>query len=114
MTLKQTISYILFSLFISVWLVSLLALYLASRIASPFPSTVDGSIMTIFWVATALSAVSSFLIGLDKLGTLGYIRKKLATTPKDYDPQILIAEENAGCLPLEGIPTIEEDQKDDL
>jgi hypothetical protein len=81
MALKRTISYTASFTFFSAWLIALLTLMLRSKISSPFPSTIDGLTLTIFWVAAVLSAVSFFLIGLDELGAFGYIRRKLFTTP---------------------------------
>jgi len=70
--LKSNLHYIIFSIAFSTWLVSLLAIYLPmSRWGTPtFPVIIDNNILAIFLASTALSSVSSFLIGLDKLGKL--------------------------------------------
>ena len=88
MTIKQTVSYFLLFLLLSVWFVSLLVVYSTNKIASTFPSTIDAPLLTVFLVSTALSAVTSLLMGLDKLGTLAYIRNKLTATPRVRDTMI--------------------------
>jgi len=72
MKLKSNLHYIIFTMAFSIWLVSLLAIYLPmTRWGTPtFPFVIDNNTLAIFLGSTVLSSVSSFLIGLDKLGKL--------------------------------------------
>lgn len=70
MPLKKTLIYICFTITLSIWFVSLLTVCSISKEISTFPSTVDASIIAVFLVSAVLSAVTSFSIGLNKLGIL--------------------------------------------
>jgi len=83
MTSKERLLYIFFIMMLSAWFVSLLAVYLpTSKFVTPiFPVVIDSHIFVVFSVATALSSLTSFLIGLDKLGKLSSIRNRIRNTP---------------------------------
>jgi len=64
------IPYLFFFVAFGIWIVSLFTVYLPmSGLVTPvYPVVIDGNIMTVFLVSTAVSFLTSLLIGLSKLG----------------------------------------------
>ena len=70
--------YSFFVIVFSVWLISLLAIYLPASnwVTSTYPSTIDNTTLAIFLVSTVLSSLTSFLLGLDKLLRKNHTKKQ--------------------------------------
>jgi len=67
---RGKIPYLFFFVAFGIWIVSLFTVYLPiSGLVTPvYPLIIDGNIMTVFLGSTAVSFLSSLLIGLSKLG----------------------------------------------
>ena len=72
--LRNNLQYIVFSILLSAWFFSLLAVYLPISGWGPrtYPLAVEDSVLALFLVAAGLSSLSSLYIGLSMLG--GYSR----------------------------------------
>lgn len=70
LALKSKAPYFFFLTTFTIWVVSLLAVYLpiSGWVNPSFPPTMNHTIMTIFLVSAGLASVSSLLIGLHRLG----------------------------------------------
>jgi hypothetical protein len=68
--LRNNLQYIVFSVLLSAWFVSLLAVYLPISGWGPrtYPLAVEDSVLTLFLVTAGLSSLSSLYIGLSMLG----------------------------------------------
>ena len=89
MKLKKNLHFVIFSVTFATWLVSLLAIYspMSESVTSTFPARTDDSALAVFLVSTVLASTISFLIGLDKLGTLSYIKKMIGHRPRESPDQ---------------------------
>lgn len=76
---KKTLLYAFFIITFTIWLALLLVFYFPTRVqtAPIISSVMDGAIRTIFLASTLLSSITSFLIGLDKLGMLSAMRNTI-------------------------------------
>lgn len=93
MTKKTIIFHFLFLLFISVWLATILSVILndystnqALSSSSPFA----GYFEVFYWSIVGVAAVTSFALGLDKLGIVEILRS-VFSEDKGYDPEIYVA-----------------------
>jgi len=70
LALESKVPYFFFLTTFTIWLVSLLAVYLliSGWVSPSFPLTMNHTIITVFLVSAGLASVSSLLIGLHKLG----------------------------------------------
>jgi len=73
--LRNNLQYVVFSILLSVWFVSLLVVYLPISGWGPrtYPLAVEDSVLTLFLVAAGLSSLSSLYIGLSMLGAYSRI-----------------------------------------
>jgi len=73
--LRNNLRYVVFSILLSVWFVSLLAVYLpiSGRVPRTYPLAVEDSVLTLFLVAAGLSSLGSLHIGLSMLGAYSRI-----------------------------------------
>ena len=73
--LRNNLQYIVFSILLSAWFVSLLAVYLPISGWGPrtYPLAVEDSVLTLFLVMAGLSSLSSLYIGLSMLGACSRI-----------------------------------------
>jgi hypothetical protein len=85
MDLKKTLPYVFLSSLFTVWLLSLLAVYLptTSWVTPTFPLTINSSMKTMFLVSTVLLTLASFLMGMEKLGMLSHIAILLGHRKKE-------------------------------
>ncbi len=76
MNQKKKPLYIFLFIILSIWIVSLLAIYLPTTnfVIPTFPLTQNNHILTIFLVSTALSSITSFLVGLSELGKIPNVK----------------------------------------
>lgn len=77
-TASERVLYSFFVIVFSVWLISLLAIYLPASnwVTSTFPPTIDNTTLAIFLASTVLSSLTSFLLGLDKLVRINHTKKQ--------------------------------------
>jgi len=94
MTKKSIVFHLLFLLFISVWLATILNVILndystsqALSSSSPFA----GYFGLFYWLIAGVSAATSFALGLDKLGILEVLRGKIFSKDGGYEPEIYMA-----------------------
>ncbi|MFB0503121.1 MAG: hypothetical protein ACETWE_04740 [Candidatus Bathyarchaeia archaeon] len=73
--LRKNLRYIVFSTLVSVWFVSLLAVYLpiSGWVPRTFPLAVEDNLLTLFLVTAGLSSLSSLYMGLSMLGAYSRI-----------------------------------------
>jgi len=93
---KHLIFHSLFLLFISIWLLVIfnviLNAYSISFLTSPSGSLFAGYFGLFYWVIVGVSAATSGIIGLDKLGLLPDLWAKNSFTNKgDNKPEIIVA-----------------------
>jgi hypothetical protein len=97
MTKKNIIFHSLFLLFISIWLASIINVilntYTNSFLTSSSISLFGGYFGLLYWIIVGASASTSFLLGLDKLGILQAIWKKIFVKYEGYEPEIYVATE---------------------
>lgn len=87
MPLKKRIPLLIVASTFSIWLLSLLLMYIpiSPWSAQTFPKVIDGSVLAFFLVATALSFSSSLVLGL---------RGILSKHPKSSEETALASEES--------------------
>ncbi|MDH5440686.1 MAG: hypothetical protein OEZ48_02340 [Candidatus Bathyarchaeota archaeon] len=73
--LRKNLRYIVFSTLVSVWFVSLLAVYLpiSGWVPRTYPLAVEDNLLTLFLVTAGLSSLSSLYMGLSMLGAYSRI-----------------------------------------
>jgi hypothetical protein len=79
MGLKKIVPIILFSVVFGVWFFSLLEMLIpiTGRGTPAFPITIDVNVKTMFLTSGILLAATSFMMGLERLGTLSHVVSKL-------------------------------------
>lgn len=79
MGLKKIVPIIFFSVVFGVWFFSLLELLIPiTGVGTPtFPITIDVNMKTMFLTSTILLAATSFMMSLERLGTLSHVVSKL-------------------------------------
>jgi hypothetical protein len=102
MNKKNIIFHSLFLLFISIWLASIINIilnnYVNNSLTSSSISQFSGYFGLLFWVIVGASASASFLLGLDKLGILQPIWKKIFVKYEGYEPEIYVATEKPNTI----------------
>ena len=87
MKMKETLQYAFFLTVLGIWFLSIITIYypfgLLSTSPLTFPRKIDNSTMTIFLTSSVLSVVSSFFIGLSKLGKLSGLKRLIERHPKN-------------------------------
>ncbi len=85
MGLRKIVPIIFFSVVVSVWLFSMLAVLipLTNWGAPTFPLTIDANMKAIFVASTVLLASALFLMSMEKLGILSRINNLLARSSQE-------------------------------